>query len=338
MKKTILLCALCALVGNTFAQKEIFDLTTYTPPPGGGWKKQPVESAIVFSKEDAAKGTYCMITLYKAVPGTANSKENFDLAWESLVKEMVTASTAPEMQPLTTENGWETQSGYAPFESDGNKGVALLVTASSNAKMVNLIILTNTDIYEKEMTAFLESISLKKQEVNKQQTQTPVTNNNISILGTWLANASDQSSWRVNNGVMSTISRQYTFNTNGTYSFITKTFDPLMDRMFLGRESGTYQISGTNITINPQKSVLQAWSKKNGDQWDKLLNSQNIALEKVTYQFTKHYFEGTQKWNLVLQAANVTKRDGPFSGNTTFANSWYYGPISATNVAIKLPN
>ena len=77
---------------NVFAQKETFDLTTYTAPKG--WKKQPAESAVQFSKEDAAKGTYCMITLYKAVPGTVSSKENFDLAWASVVKEMVTVSTA----------------------------------------------------------------------------------------------------------------------------------------------------------------------------------------------------------------------------------------------------
>jgi hypothetical protein len=160
MKNVILFCALCAYVGNSFAQKATFDITTFTPPTG--WKKQTAESAIQFSKEDAAKGTYCLMTLYKAVPGTNNSKENFDLAWTSIVKEMVTVSTAPEMQAVTTENGWETQSGFAPFESDGNKGIALLVTASAVDKMVNLIILTNTDLYEKEMTSFIESISLKK--------------------------------------------------------------------------------------------------------------------------------------------------------------------------------
>ena len=73
MKKIILLCVLCASVTTSFAQRETFDLTTYTPPKG--WKKQTTESAVQFTKEDAAKGTYCMITLYKAVPGTANSKK-----------------------------------------------------------------------------------------------------------------------------------------------------------------------------------------------------------------------------------------------------------------------
>lgn len=174
MKKTILLCALCALVGNIFAQQQTFDITTFTPPKG--WKKQPAETAIQFTKEDAANGTYCIITLYKAVPGTANSKENFDLAWTSIVKEMVSVSTAPEMQEVTTENSWETQSGYAPFEADGNKGIVLLVTASAVDKMVNLIILTNTDMYEKEMSAFLESITLKKATGKAKQPNKPATN------------------------------------------------------------------------------------------------------------------------------------------------------------------
>ena len=160
MKKIILLCAFCISVATSFAQKETFDLTTFSPPKG--WIKQPAGTAIQFTKQDAAKGTYCMITLFKAVPGTASSKENFDLTWTSVVKEMVTVATPPEMQASAIENGWEAQSGYAPFEKDSNKGVVILVTSTGFDKMVNIIILTNTDEYEKDMTAFLESVSLKK--------------------------------------------------------------------------------------------------------------------------------------------------------------------------------
>jgi hypothetical protein len=170
MKKIILLFAFCDFVANAFAQKETFDVTTYTVPKH--WKKQPAESAVQFSKEDTAKGTYCIITLYKAVPGTADSKQNFELAWASVVKEMVTVSAAPEMQPPVIENGWETHSGYAPFESDGNKGVVVLATASGSEKMVNMIILTNTDIYEQAITDFLESVSLKKPVPGKPTTTT----------------------------------------------------------------------------------------------------------------------------------------------------------------------
>lgn len=155
-------------VAISFAQKQTFDLTTYTPPKA--WKKQTTASTIQFTKDDAAKGTYCIITLLKAMPATDNGKENFDLAWTSIVKEMVTVATPPEMQPSATDEGWEAQSGYAPFEKDGDKGVVLLVTSSGFQKMVNIIILTNTDVYEKDMTAFLESISFKKPAAQKQVT------------------------------------------------------------------------------------------------------------------------------------------------------------------------
>jgi hypothetical protein len=159
MKKILLLIFVLSNV-VVFAQKQTFDITTFTAPKG--WKKQTNESGIQFSKENATAGAYCIIMLMKALPGTADSRANFDAAWETIVKETVTVSAAPEMQPAASENGWEAQSGYASFESDGSKGVAILVTSSGFEKMVNILVLTNTDVYEKEMAAFLESVSFKK--------------------------------------------------------------------------------------------------------------------------------------------------------------------------------
>ena len=164
MKRILLLFLLTLLATGTFAQKQTFDVTTYTSPKG--WEEKQGQDAIQLLKQDATKGTYCLITLYKSTAGKASSKENFDLAWASLVKGMVTVSSEPQMQPAGTESGWETQNGYAPFEHDGGKGVALLVTATSVEKMVNVIILTNTTVYETEMSQFLESIELTKPTAN----------------------------------------------------------------------------------------------------------------------------------------------------------------------------
>ena len=137
---------------------------------------------------------------------------------------------------------------------------------------------------------------------------------------------------------MNYIVRQYTFNADGTYSFVSKAFDPLMDKILMGRETGTYQISGSNLTISPGRSVLQEWSKKNGrDEWGNLLSSQNISLEKVTYQFTKHYFSGTREWSVVLQAGTQTQRDGAYSGSSAFNNAWIYSP-PCSQCFIKLPD
>jgi len=156
MKTICLTLSLCLACLGLMAQLQTFDITTFKAP--AGWKKQATASAVQFSKKDASKTNYCIISVLKAVPGSANSKKNFDAAWGTVVKEMVTVSTAPEMQPPVTENGWEAQTGYASFESDGSKGVVMLVTSTGFEKMVNIMILTNTDIYEKNISSFLESI------------------------------------------------------------------------------------------------------------------------------------------------------------------------------------
>ena len=171
MKKTILILLAFSLSLIAIAQPSTFDLVTYTAPKG--WKKEQTATMIHFTKEDAAKGLYCSITLVKSIDATASSKDNFDAAWGTLVKEMVTVSATPEMQSPATENGWEAQSGYAAFDNDGNKGIVLLVTSTGYDKMINLVALTNTDIYEKELTAFLGSLSLAK----------PAGNNNKNTLG-----------------------------------------------------------------------------------------------------------------------------------------------------------
>jgi len=46
MKKIILLFVLCTFIEKTFAQKETFDLATFTPPKG--WDKKEGKDAISF--------------------------------------------------------------------------------------------------------------------------------------------------------------------------------------------------------------------------------------------------------------------------------------------------
>lgn len=143
-----------------FTQQQTFDITTYSVPKA--WKSQSSESTIQFSIEDEAKGSYCLIMLFKSLPGIADSKSNFDAAWETVVKEAVTVSSPPEMQPAAKENGWEAITGYAPFESNGSKGVVMLLTSTGYEKMINILILTNSDIYEKGISDFLGSLSFKQ--------------------------------------------------------------------------------------------------------------------------------------------------------------------------------
>lgn len=324
------------------AQQQIFDLATYTAPKT--WKQQTTAGAVQLTKENAAKDAYALISILKAVPGTADAKYNFDAAWETVVKEMVTPTATPVMQPAATINGWEMQSGHAAFSNDNSKGIVVLVTATCLEKMVNIVIVTNTNDYEKEITGFLSSVSLKK--IAGAAMPAPVVTN--AIAGTWGISASDQSSFSMNNGISGYISRQYIFNTDGTYSHVIKTFSYVSDKLLLNRESGTYQVNGNNLTVNPKTSVIEAWSKdslmgndgrKYGtDKWGRRLSSQQLSLEKTTYQFSKEYMSGTAEWNLMLRADKPTRRDGPFSGGSSYSNTWFYCSVTDHNKRlIELP-
>jgi len=160
---------------NVFAQKQSFDIASFTI--SAGWKKQKADKVLQLIKENKTTGGYCIINVYKAMDATDNAKENFDAAWESLVKEPLKIADAPEMRPAENEDGWEAQTGSAAFETDSAKGVAILVASTGYDNMVSILVLTNTDAYEKELNSFFESISFKKPLVKK---FTPPATNTIN--------------------------------------------------------------------------------------------------------------------------------------------------------------
>jgi len=152
-------------MGSLAQTAETFDVATFQAPKG--WTRQARADSILFSTED--KNDYCLIMLYRSIPGLTDPKENFDAAWETIVKEAVDVSTAPEMTPADKIGNWQLLGGFAPFEKDGSKGVALLYTATGYGKMVNALVLMNTQAYETAVTAFLGSVSLKEPAVGDRQ-------------------------------------------------------------------------------------------------------------------------------------------------------------------------
>jgi hypothetical protein len=340
--KTIIAIILALFAFGAFAQKETYEFVTYNSPMG--WKKDVKPNTYTsFTTTNSQNNSYCQIFIMLSTSSKGGIKEDFESEWQNLIVKNYGVTDPPNLTEPTSDNGWTAKGGIGNFKFNNGNSIAMLTTMSGYSKIVSIIAVTNSQDYMPVIKQFLESVEMGKPQnssnvVSANNNNTNNNSDNPSIIGTWKTNSSDQSSWRVNNGVMSTISRQYTFNENGSYTFYCKTFDPLMNNMILTKESGTYQISGNQITINPQKSVVESWTKKDGtDRFGKLVSSQNHQLEKMTYQFAKKYFSGIQQWNLLFHADKQTERDGPASSNDTFGTAWYYQPISANNQVIELP-
>lgn len=106
-----------------------------------------------------------------------DSKKNFNESWISLVKEQFREAEEPQMQPTGNENGWVVESGFGKIENNNRQGIAMLVSATGGDKVVNLLILTNDSMYQKQVESFIGSIVLPKVETNilTHETQTNET-------------------------------------------------------------------------------------------------------------------------------------------------------------------
>ncbi|HEX2269778.1 MAG TPA: lipocalin family protein [Pyrinomonadaceae bacterium] len=228
------------------------------------------------------------------------------------MKEAVTVSAAPQMFPSDTKGEWLVVGGFAPFEKSGAKGVAVLYTASGHGKMVNALVLTNTQAYEADITAFLESVSLKKPAVEN-QLQVPANQNDSqpSLTGNF---------WKkggISKGLLGhadlspgTFSDTYHFFSNGTYKFTKVNSQYTAPKWYLEDEEGTYTVNGNTITITPKKA---RFSQHRINREDPPLKSGNLPLSTVQYRF--EFWKSDGNWRLLLSPVdgNETKRDGTFS-------------------------
>jgi len=334
---TVYFGCLVALVVNVTAQTtEAFDIATFQTP--AGWTRQTKPGVLILTTSDASKGTFAMITLYTSGQSSGNAGKDFDADWQQFVVGQFGIKGKAEMQPVKRVDGWEIVVGGTGFENEQGPAVVILNTISGYGRAFSVVAIFNSQDKVPGIDAFLASISLQKPVAPVSQDPPVSADSGSSLLGTWSMGTSV--AYRTGTeGIAGYIRSQYTFNADGSYTFTAKTFRYSLDKLLLIRESGRYQVNGTDVTISPKKSVIEAWSKRDGtDKWGRLVTTQGRTLEKVTYRFTKHYFSGIQVWNLVLQADKPTERDGPFSNNTTFNNAWYYAPISSNNPVIELPN
>ena len=329
-----LLIALLTFSAGTFAQQqETFDIATFQPPKG--WQKQVGADAVQFSIEDKTGGTFCLISLFKSLSSLGSPKENFDAAWSTIVKEAVTPSAAPTVLPADNKGEWLLAGGYAPFEKDGVKGVAVLYTATGYGRMVNALILTNTQAYEGAATAFLESISFKKPaEENRPQVPTspdgaPSLTNNFwkqgAIRGGMLGHSG------LSTG---TFAKTYQFFSNGTYKFSREDMQLAAPKYYLESEEGTYTVSGNTITITPRKS---SYSQHRLSKEEPPIKSGNLALSTVQYRF--EFWRYDDNWRLLLSPldGNETKRDGTFSfyRNGEPQRTYQYHQVDATGKLMR---
>ena len=143
-----------------------------------------------------------------------------------------------------------------------------------------------------------------------------------SFVGIWSKSASSPAGTAGTATYAGYYKGQYHFKADGTYTFkAERRYASTSQGFWTTEESGTYSVNGDSLTISPSASRVTV-RKLDGV----IQKTQNNPLEKVTYKWRLYHFEGLNETQLVLQAARETTRDGGFSGNSNFPNSFLYSP------------
>lgn len=141
----------------SFAQQsQTFDIVRYQAP--AGWEQSSTPETMTFSKEDQ-EGNFCLITLYRSVESLDDPAANFKMSWETLVQSVLGTGGAV-MQPASEDQGWKSEVGSATFQKENISGAAILISSTKGSKLVNTLILTNTDRFRGEMETFLEGMNI----------------------------------------------------------------------------------------------------------------------------------------------------------------------------------
>jgi hypothetical protein len=320
MKKIALFCVFSFFLANLFAQKQTYDLFTFTPPKG--WTKEEKQNVIIYTGVDNKNKTWCQIGVYKSTASKGNIEADLQSEWNELAAKQF--NIVDNMQATETQeaDGWKIKSASGKFSFNKQDAAIILTTFSGYNRCVSIMATTNSQAYLETIENFVGSIDVKKPEISRPQPNVA----NAPVIGSW---GKSNTVSEVNNrfGSYSYNKQQYTFNSDGSYGFAAKTYDEKSSETYLIIERGSFVISGNAITLTPKTSVIEAWSKKNGaDNWNQLKSTQKRPLEIVTYQFS------IADNNLLLQTVKQTERDGNFN----YGNTYSYGP-PGTFTPIALP-
>lgn len=93
MKATFLYTILMVLTVHASAQKQTFDVISFSIPQG--WQQRQNDTTIQLSAADKKTSGYAMVIITRATPSTASAHENFNSKWAAAIKSRIQLDGAP---------------------------------------------------------------------------------------------------------------------------------------------------------------------------------------------------------------------------------------------------
>lgn len=169
MKKLMLFC-LCLSTITSIAQKQTYDLVSYTPP--AGWKKEIKDNLTVYTVTDTKKNTWCQIFIVKSTISKGSIEADFESEWQELVVKNYKPAEAPQTGEVQEADGWKIKGGVGKFVFNNQEAMVLITTTSGYGRCVSIVAITNSEEYTSDITNIMESVEMVKPSTNNTITQT----------------------------------------------------------------------------------------------------------------------------------------------------------------------
>ena len=326
MKKLFFLASLVTGAMAVNAQKESFDIVSYIPPQG--WNKDSKEDYVSYSRIDGA--SWSQIAVYKSRQSSGSIEDDAQKDWEDIVLKSHTVEQEDKTQPQSAE-GWQVMSRGGVWQYNGANVATLLTTYSNGNVCVSVLWNGTAKPYMQNLKDFIANIDLEASTVladqnvmnnSEQNNNTQTADNNTttnatetasSVVGLWTDYILETTGYYINGMPQYTagyLRKEYAFYPDGTYIFRNKQWLTKTKDILFIYETGTYTVTGNQLTITPKNGKSGFWQKTaSSKEWGKQLKTANHKPEKITYTFTLEK-DPTYGTKIILTSSKPTERDG----------------------------
>ena len=261
-------------VQTALCQTEKLGIVKYTSPQG--WSKTVKENVVAFSEFNQATGTYCIITLYGATPGTGNAQSDFKREWNNLVVKTLEKAEASPKTDTSTADGWTILAGGSAVESGAGKALAFLTVISGSDRTVSILAVFNDPVYVKRVDTFVSGIDLDKPPVpaNTASAQPQVENGKLivplptrqltlsDLAGEWGEDASRVSTTYVDRSTGSyvgtdNLSFRSKMSFSATGGYLNDFYEIRNGKKLIENTTGSFSVDGRILSIKHGRSIAK---------------------------------------------------------------------------------
>lgn len=142
------------------SQTEKFDISNYIAPKN--WTRDIKKSYVSYITVNQGAGTFCLIVLYSAVPGSGSAETDFVNEWNELAVKPYNAVKNPKTEIRTNTDGWKIVAGASAVQKDNISSYIILSVFSGFDKTISVLSNLNDQAYVAEIDKFLENLKPDK--------------------------------------------------------------------------------------------------------------------------------------------------------------------------------